>query len=105
VEREVLSFIRMHGIKAAENPIPFTLIFEFYKTKHPKSHVGKRKFGEAFNKHFTPNRNGRGIFYKLDPVAFGREPTYSMYSDTRYYPAYTGRQGRYAKKAKAKTEE
>jgi hypothetical protein len=100
IDREVKTFIRMFQVKDAENPIPFTIVFELFKKHNPKSHVGKIKFRDSFNKHFKPHRNGRGIYYKLDPTSFGLEPTYSCYSDVRFYSQYKGKIGKYVKKAK-----
>jgi hypothetical protein len=99
IDREINTFIRMFSIKDSNNPIPFIIVFEFFKKHNPKSHVGKHKFRDSFNKHFNPHRNGRGIYYKLDPTSFGLEPTYSCYSDVRFYPTYKGRKGKHGKKA------
>jgi hypothetical protein len=103
-KREVKSFIQMYGIKAADNPIAFTMIFEFFKKKCPKTHVGKLVFKRILSEHFTPYRTARGLYYRLDPISFGLPESYSIFTDKRFYPGTTGKSRKYGKDAKNKKE-
>jgi hypothetical protein len=99
-QREVYSFIKGNGIVAGENPIAFTLIWELFQHQNPKSHTGRINFKRSFDKYFTGYRNAAGHYYRLDPVPLGLEPTYSHYTDKRFFKNAKGSSRRYGKKKK-----
>ena len=84
--REIRSFISMAGLKAGNNPIVFTSVWELFKHLFPESHLGKIKFKGVFEEFFPSKRIAVGAVYMLDPIAFNFPLSYSVYTDKRFYP-------------------
>lgn len=99
-KREVKAYIGLAGIKAGPNPIPFTLVWEHFKRTMPEAHTGRKKFAAAFREFFTPSRNRRGMFYRLDPIALGLPLSYSVFTDKMFYKNAIKKSRKYGKEAK-----
>lgn len=91
LEKEVIRFIRIVGVKVGYNPVAMPRIYDAYRRFKTKDYLSKIQFSREFKKYFEWKLFSNIKYFYLDPVPLGLPETYTIYTDSKIVKNTTGK--------------